>query len=442
MRAGDAHGEHREGRVLRAYTWFVGITMRVRYLTLIFAIGTLAVSIYFLMQVPGSFIPPEDVSRIPISVELPPGSTLEDTDRVTQRVYREVKDIDGVRDVSVLGGSSPTGDLDVRRAGVTVLLDPLEQSALYKLDTFARHLPLIGPLVPAVAPQGRIRPQSAIEAEVFAKLAKIPDIRAYKLNDRGERDVSYSILSNDQATLQLAAARLQEAARGNPSLADVSVAGALPRPEVQVVPRTDEAARLGVTTRAISDTLRVATIGDVDAALAKVSVDGRQVPVRVELGQDASDLARLAALRVPTAAGGTVPLNAVADIRIGQGQVKIERLNRERTITIGARNEPPSPTPSAEGSIPADMAIEVITIGRARLRPASSIASNRLSPRARISTAKSTSRMAFLVTMPISISTPIRTGIDSGLPVRISPPATPPMASGSENRMVKGWMTL
>ena len=38
-------------------------------------------------------------------------------------------------------------------------------------------------------------------------------------------------------------------------------------------------------------------------------------------------------------------------------------------IAIGARKDPPSPTPSADGSIPADMAIEVMMIGRARLRP-------------------------------------------------------------------------
>ena len=37
---------------------------------------------------------------------------------------------------------------------------------------------------------------------------------------------------------------------------------------------------------------------------------------------------------------------------------------------------------------------------------------------------------------------PIRTGIDTGEEVRISAPATPPMAKGSENRMVKGWITL
>ena len=65
--------------------------------------------------------------------------------------------------------------------------------------------------------------------------------------------------------------------------------------------------------------------------------------------------------------------------------------------------------------MPADMAIEVMTMGRARLWPASTIASKRSMPRCIISIAKSTSRIAFLVTMPISIRMPISTGIDTAL---------------------------
>ena len=101
--------------------------------------------------------------------------------------------------------------------------------------------------------------------------------------------------------------------------------------------RSDEAARLGVTTAQIAETLRVATIGDVDAALAKISLDNRQIPVRVRLS-DASrqDLNRIAALRVPTNRGISVPLSAVADIAISQGPATVERLNRERSATIGA----------------------------------------------------------------------------------------------------------
>jgi multidrug efflux pump subunit AcrB len=103
------------------------------------------------------------------------------------------------------------------------------------------------------------------------------------------------------------------------------------------VPRAAEAARLGVTTAAIAETVRVASIGDFDAALAKVSIDNRQIPVRVELdGTVKEDLARIKALRVPTATGTTVPLAGVADVVLSEGPASIDRLNRERRVTIGA----------------------------------------------------------------------------------------------------------
>ncbi len=117
----------------------------------------------------------------------------------------------------------------------------------------------------------------------------------------------------------------------------VSSTGALPRPEVQIVPRAEQAARLGVTTQKIAETIRVATIGDGDAALAKVSVDNRLIRVRVQLDTDLrKDANRIGVLRVPTSNGGSVPLSAVADIRVADGPSKIDRLNRERKASIGA----------------------------------------------------------------------------------------------------------
>ena len=67
--------------------------------------------------------------------------------------------------------------------------------------------------------------------------------------------------------------------------------------------------------------------------------------------------------------------------------------------------------------MPAAMAMVVMTIGRARFMPASMIASSRGLPSRIDSTANSTSMMAFLVTMPISIRIPIHTGVVSCLPV-------------------------
>ena len=338
MRASDAHHEDgREGPIMRGYTAVVKATMRVRYLTLVAALVVLAVSVFFMLRIPGSFLPPEDVSRISISVELPPGSSLADTDRSTEAMRAAIADIEGVRDVFVLGGSSPTGEMDIRRAAVSVLLDRLDHSLLHRLAEIGHDIPGLGRMIPPMQSDGRTRTQSEIETEIFARLATIPDLRTYKLNDRGERDLTFSVLAGNEADLNTAVARLETALRGDPLLANVSATGALPRPEVQIRPRSDEAARLGISTAAIAETVRVATIGDYDAALAKVAVDDRLIPVRVQLtDRIKDDLASIGALRVPTAAGGSVPLAAVADITVSQGPSAINRLNRERRATIGA----------------------------------------------------------------------------------------------------------
>ena len=349
MRDKDAHEEdQKDGWIMRSYLWFVkssirtvklpfGMKLGKYYLTLVAALGVLAVSIYFMLQIPGSFIPPEDVSRIAISVELPPGSSLADTDATTKDIVAKIKDLEGVENIFVLGGSSPTGERDIRRASVTVLLGKLDHSLIHKFSKIGQSIPLIGPYIPQVQSTGREVPQNQIEADIFALLADVPDVRAFKLNDRGERDISFSILSSNEADLNIAVARLETALRGDPLLAGVAATGALPRPEVQIKPRAEEAARLGITAQQIASVVRVATIGDVDAALAKLSIDGRQIPIRVRLNDDArADLGRIAALKITTATGATVPLSSVAEITIAEGPSVVDRLNRERRATIGA----------------------------------------------------------------------------------------------------------
>ncbi|PHR24336.1 MAG: ABC transporter permease [Hoeflea sp.] len=339
MRDSDAHEETEGGGpIMRGYTWLISKTLRWKYTTLLAAIGSLVVAVYFLMQVPGSFLPPDDVSRVSISVELPPGATLEDTDRTTEAMRQIIAGIDDVENVFVLGGSSPKGEVDIRRASISVLLEKIEHSIVKKVvNGLADAVPFVSDSLPRMEVLGRVRSQAEIEAEIFEKLAVIPDIRAYKLNDRGERDLTYNVISNDDAAIDRAVAILEPKLKAENVLSSVSVSGSLPRPEVQIRPRTEEAARLGVTTAQIAETVRVATIGDVDAALAKISLDNRQIPIRVQLDPVyRADIDRIGNLRVATSKGVSVPLKTVADIIITQGPSTIKRFNRERQATIGA----------------------------------------------------------------------------------------------------------
>jgi multidrug efflux pump subunit AcrB len=352
MRAKDAEDHEKEGPFMRGYMWFVKATThawRIPGTSLKFPnyLLTLAVSIFLvyqsvvaMQQIPGSLFPPEDESRISISVELPPGSSLDETDRTTEAMRAAIADIDGVKRILVTGGSSPLGDVDVRRASIAVILDNLDNGFARKFSDLGQQIPLIGQFLPEAELKGRIRPQNEIEVEVFERLAKIPDVRAIKLlggGGPGGRPIAYNILSADEEALNTGIRQLERALAGEPTLLNVSTESALPRPEVQITPRLEEAARLGITTETIAAVVRVATIGDVDASLAKLSIDNRLIPVRVRLN-DATreDLVRIGNLQLQTASGGMVPLSAVADIRISEGPATVERFNRERVATIGA----------------------------------------------------------------------------------------------------------
>jgi multidrug efflux pump subunit AcrB len=115
------------------------------------------------------------------------------------------------------------------------------------------------------------------------------------------------------------------------------IGGDMLRPEITIKPRADLAASMGVTTAALSQTIRIATLGDIDQNSAKFSLSDRQVPIRVSLSEASRrTLSTLENLPVPTSTGGSVPLKTVAEISFGAGPTTIQRSNQNRRISIGA----------------------------------------------------------------------------------------------------------
>jgi len=99
----------------------------------------------------------------------------------------------------------------------------------------------------------------------------------------------------------------------------------------------DLAANLGVTTQALSSAIRIATLGDIDQNSARFSLNDRQIPIRVALNEDArARLSTIQNLPVQTQTGGSVPLSLVAEIGFGAGPTRIDRINKQRRILIGA----------------------------------------------------------------------------------------------------------
>ncbi len=298
-----------DGLIMRAYVGFLRATLRVRYLTLIAGLAMFAGSIYATTLLPTGFMPDEDTSRVVVSVELPPGATLEDTRITTDRMVTLLHTIPEVRSVFVLGGSTPTGGLEVRKASLFVHLVPKTEREL---------------------------PQKTLKTIISTKLASVPDARAWYVNERGERELSFSMLAHDGEVLADAVRKLEGALRQVPGFTNVAADAAVDRPELRVVPKFDVAARLGVAPSRIAETIRVATIGDIDANLAKFNAGDRLVPIRVQIEEDArADMQRLKNLRVTNLNGKAIPMAAIADIDFGRGPSSINRYDRQRRAVIG-----------------------------------------------------------------------------------------------------------
>ncbi len=343
MRGKDSHFEHDDSGswLMRSYETVIratSSTWKRRIPTVIGAFVFMMLSGALLMSVPGSFMPPEDTGRVTLSVELPPSASLEDTEKVVNEIYARIDDIDGIADIYILGGSSPKGDLERRRASVYALLDKKEHSlAKAIVNDILGNIPLVGAVIPRISDNGRTIPQWDIEAEVFARVSDIPDVRILKLNDRGERDITYNFTASNSEDLDKAAAILEADLRALPELELVAAEGALPRSEIRIVPDTERMARLGISTSTLASLVRVATIGDVDRQLPKISLDNRMIPIRVQLSLKVrKSLAELKAIRIPTSTGATVPLSSIADVEYAEGPSKIKRYDRNRVISIGA----------------------------------------------------------------------------------------------------------
>jgi hydrophobe/amphiphile efflux-1 (HAE1) family protein len=310
LKPGRVHRE-REGVIMRAYTRFLQGTLRWRALTLIVGLGAFAGSIWSTSLLPTGFIPPPDEARAVMSIELPPGSTLADTRATTDRIAAAFRKVPEVTTVFVVGGTTPTGaGAEVRRAKMIVNL-------VHKSE--------------------RQRTQKQIETELSQILTAIPDVRGWYVNDRGERELSLTLLGSDPAAMSQAVGQLESAMRHLPGFSNVAPSAGAERPEIRVIPRVDEAARLGVSTEAISDAVRIATIGDISANLAKFRDGDRLIPIRVQVQRAMrSRLGAMQTLAVQGATGVSVPLLAVADIGLGQGPASIERYDRVRRVVMGA----------------------------------------------------------------------------------------------------------
>ncbi|WP_316190345.1 MULTISPECIES: efflux RND transporter permease subunit [unclassified Bradyrhizobium] len=309
----QAHEEPPSDRILRGYHAVVSWSVKHYFITVVIGFAIFAASILSIKLLPQGFLPAQDTARSLLAMELPPGSQLAFTEQVTEGIVARLRKRPEVRSVFVDGGRSPPGIMEVRRAALIINYTPKSERKVT---------------------------QKELEREIGEELNNVPDIRFWFLDENGLRAISLVVTGSDSKIVDNVASELASQMKRIPIISNVVSETALDRPELRIQPRADLAARLGVSTESLSQTIRVATIGDVGPALAKFDAGGRLIPIRVQL-EDAArgNVQTLEQLRVPLGMHGEkggVPLSVVADIKLDQGPTSINRYDRERQATVAA----------------------------------------------------------------------------------------------------------
>jgi HAE1 family hydrophobic/amphiphilic exporter-1 len=286
-----------------------------KWLSALFGAAVFVAALFVASLLPTGIQPAGDPGYVYLTIQGPPGATKADMEKATQEVTRlalSQPDVDRVFvqvGVGAGGGFSGGTGSDLRNATATVVLKPHRKVSTEQFKAL-------------------IRPH----------LREVPDMRVtFSLVGFGATETQIVLASQDPAALDRAQLELEREMRSLPQVSDPSPSPPPPGPELIVRPKPAEAARLNVSSTALAQVLRVATIGDIDANVAKFSEGERRIPIRVRLPSvDRTDLAALGALEVPTLDGKTTPLSSVADISFQAGPGQIVRYDRERQAAVQA----------------------------------------------------------------------------------------------------------
>jgi len=297
-------------RYMRLSSW----CLRHRLITVSSAILFLLGSISLIQLLPTGFLPADDSSQTQVYLELAPGATLEQTTDSAEQARALIKRIAHIKTIyTTIGGGNAGSDAfvnadvaETRQATLSILLD-----------------------------ERGLRPRKqVIEGDIRVALMNLAGVRSkVGLGGSGEKYVLV-LTGDDPVTLRASAEAVTQDLRTIVGLGNIASSASLIRPEMIVRPDFRKAADLGVTSNAISETLRIATRGDYDFSLAKLNLSARQVPVVVQLTDDArQDQSVLEHLTIP-GSQGPVMLAQVASFNLEGGPAVVDRHDRTRNMQI------------------------------------------------------------------------------------------------------------
>lgn len=286
---------------------------------------------------PFRFAPSQDQGLISITVKMPPGTSLEQTSQVVRRIESVALQIPEVKYVSTIvgrvsGGIVGSGDVGARYANLQVSLHE-KKALLDSLLFWVKHKETL-----------RTRSDVAVAGELRQRIGDIPGAQIAVNPVSGFRGggfgapIQLALVGKDTQTLLETAERVRQIISRISGIKDPDLSWTAGSPELQVVVDRARATQLGVSVAEIALALRTAYEGDTSV---KYREGGQEYDIRVRLSEaQRRRIADLENLVVTYVQGAPVFLRDVARIQLGEGPSKIERVDRQRRVTVTANLMP------------------------------------------------------------------------------------------------------
>jgi HAE1 family hydrophobic/amphiphilic exporter-1 len=287
-------------------------SMHHRWVVVVLALVVALSSIPMFLNMGKDFLPVDDQSEFEIAVRMPVGSSLEGSSAMMRQIEAQIRTLPGVRDVLTTIGADSRRQVD--RGSLLVELVPVNQ---------------------------RKQTQLQLMVEARERLRRYRDLTiavqppAMFAGSGPNKDLQFFVQGPDFGRLEYYMSRIQAALAATPGVRDIESSYEPGKPELRVHINRAKAADLNVNVASIATALRTLVGGDPQATTYREGDDRYDVLLRVKKSYRDSAQA-LDRLYVPSATLGNVPLSNVVTIEQGSGPAQIDRVNRQRQITLTA----------------------------------------------------------------------------------------------------------
>ena len=319
-----SRGEHKDSKesgfyryIDATYTWLLTFAMGHRWVIVALCLFVFISIIPLFMFVGKNFLPVDDQSQFEISIRAPEGYSLSATSALFEKIALDVRRIEGVTDtLTTIGGG---GQQIVNSGSIYVKLSDIHDRPKSQEEMMSQARELLKNYPPELR-------------------TGVQQVQAFSGGGFRNANVQFLVSGPDLKKLEEFSAKLLEKMKTIPDAVDVDSTLISGKPEVRLEVDRDRAADLGVRIGDVSQALNTLVAGQ-EATTFNEGTDQYEVRVRA-INNYRSDIEGLKRLIVPSTKSSWVSLDRLVKVSEGTGPSAIDRLNRQRQVTLLANTIP------------------------------------------------------------------------------------------------------